>query len=658
MSIKKTYLKVLIFLFLLFSGKELFAQFYGWNSIGSGANNGTNGAVNAIVKFNNTIVFGGKFTLAGTTSVSNIAYWNGNTWSALGGGFNDTVTSLIVFNSNLYAGGSFTQSGSNTVNHIAMWNGTSWVQPANGLNGTVNSFAVFNGKLIAAGSFSNYGNNIASWDGSLWSQLNTGLNNQVFTLAVLGGIMYTGGDFSTAGSISVNKIASWNGTVWSALGTGMNDRVQTLSAYGSYIVAGGRFTMAGSANAQYIAEWNGSSWLSFAFQPDAFVNSLAYYNNSLIVGGDFTNVIISGHPLFVNKICRWDAGGCNRMITGTNQTVKTLYITDTSLYAGGDFTTAGGDYSYHSTVWKNQVTHSISGTARFADNNQLLRSGVVRAIRLDVNTREVIVVDTALIQTNGTYQIPHGINDSLDVILFPNDENADHFVPTYYPSTYSWEYAVKIFPSSNQNNIDIYVIRSVKDSTSVSNISGHVFLNFSPIFDQPGFPFSKDAIVYAKLGNVYKQFSISDSTQRYLLTGLNPGTYQLFADRFGFTGAERTVTLGTTNLDTINFYLDTASIIAVQNISTTVPEKFSLLQNYPNPFNPSTVIKFNVKTASNVTIKVYDILGREVRGLVNEELQPGEYKVLFNAENLPSGIYFYRMAADEYSESRKMIFIK
>jgi len=99
------------------------------------------------------------------------------------------------------------------------------------------------------------------------------------------------------------------------------------------------------------------------------------------------------------------------------------------------------------------------------------------------------------------------------------------------------------------------------------------------------------------------------------------------------------------------------------------PLVFSLEQNYPNPFNPSTKIKFTVpdviatplergKQSQFVTLKVYDVLGREVGTLVNEEKSAGRYEVEFSAENLTSGIYFYRMEADKFIEVKKMIILK
>jgi len=89
-----------------------------------------------------------------------------------------------------------------------------------------------------------------------------------------------------------------------------------------------------------------------------------------------------------------------------------------------------------------------------------------------------------------------------------------------------------------------------------------------------------------------------------------------------------------------------------------IPNYYSLAQNYPNPFNPSTQIKYSVPKPVNVSIKVFDVLGKEVATLVNETKQPGFYTADFNASNLASGIYFYRIDAGEFTSVKKMMLIK
>gem|GEM_PF-2207588 len=100
-----------------------------------------------------------------------------------------------------------------------------------------------------------------------------------------------------------------------------------------------------------------------------------------------------------------------------------------------------------------------------------------------------------------------------------------------------------------------------------------------------------------------------------------------------------------------------STIVGVED-QQNIPTNFKLFQNYPNPFNPSTVISYQLSVTSNVKIAVYDILGREVAILVNEEKFPGSYEVKFNASNLSSGTYFYRLSVGNYTETKKMLLIK
>lgn len=102
----------------------------------------------------------------------------------------------------------------------------------------------------------------------------------------------------------------------------------------------------------------------------------------------------------------------------------------------------------------------------------------------------------------------------------------------------------------------------------------------------------------------------------------------------------------------------TANIIGITPIGSEVPNKFSLSQNYPNPFNPVTDIKFDIAKSSFVKLTVMNILGQEVDALVNENLAAGSYKFDWNASALPSGIYFYKLEAEGFVETKKMMLIK
>lgn len=98
--------------------------------------------------------------------------------------------------------------------------------------------------------------------------------------------------------------------------------------------------------------------------------------------------------------------------------------------------------------------------------------------------------------------------------------------------------------------------------------------------------------------------------------------------------------------------------IGIQTIGNEIPKNYNLMQNYPNPFNPVTNIKFSVPESGNVQLKVYDVLGRLVAELVDEFKPAGNYMVDFNASNLPSGVYFYRLETADFTDVKKMVLVK
>ncbi|MFI5145515.1 MAG: T9SS type A sorting domain-containing protein [Ignavibacteria bacterium] len=99
-------------------------------------------------------------------------------------------------------------------------------------------------------------------------------------------------------------------------------------------------------------------------------------------------------------------------------------------------------------------------------------------------------------------------------------------------------------------------------------------------------------------------------------------------------------------------------IISVNKQGISVPETYSLSQNYPNPFNPSTTIDYQLPISGFVKISVFDVLGQEVKTLVNEYKQAGTYNVRFDASELPSGVYFYKITSGDFTGTKKLTLIK
>jgi len=102
----------------------------------------------------------------------------------------------------------------------------------------------------------------------------------------------------------------------------------------------------------------------------------------------------------------------------------------------------------------------------------------------------------------------------------------------------------------------------------------------------------------------------------------------------------------------------TGNPTGVININSEIPKEFSLSQNYPNPFNPSTTIQFSIQEQSFVKLEIFNALGEKVSTLVSENLSTGTYEYEWNAEGLPSGVYFYRLTAENYTQVKKLLFMK
>jgi hypothetical protein len=345
---------------------------------------------------------GGDFTSAGGRPANRIAKWDGASWSNLRVGANDEVLALTVFDADgagpappaLYAGGRFTDAGGAAAG-IAKWDGSSWTPLSSGVTGPsfVDCMLVFDDDgagphapaLYVGGQFTLAGgvavNHIAKWDGSSWSDVGGGVSGVnppvVWAMAAFdedgpgpgAAKLWISGVFLNAGGVSAVRIARWNGTVWSALppgedGFGISSfAVHDEDGAGPGLPAlfvGGNFDWAGSTSAHNVARWTGSSWSAvgngFA---DGYVATLASFDADglgadpaeLYAGGSFTN----SAGVSINQIARWTGSSWAPLSTGMESpfapyaTVLTLCAYDddgsgpsaTSLYAGGNFGTAG-----------------------------------------------------------------------------------------------------------------------------------------------------------------------------------------------------------------------------------------------------------------------------------------------------------------------------
>lgn len=144
--------------------------------------------------------------------------------------------------------------------------------------------------------------------------------------------------------------------------------------------------------------------------------------------------------------------------------------------------------------------------------------------------------------------------------------------------------------------------------------------------------------------------TIHSTSYSWFVTGRKSSVFTITYIIFSFNG----FVLGSEKI--VNY--SGRATIGISNISTEIPDNFKLSQNYPNPFNPVTNLEFGILKLGFVSLKIYDMTGKEVTTLVNGNLHPGIYKYNFDASGLSSGIYFYTLKAGDFIETKKMNLVK
>ncbi len=155
----------------------------------------------------------------------------------------------------------------------------------------------------------------------------------------------------------------------------------------------------------------------------------------------------------------------------------------------------------------------------------------------------------------------------------------------------------------------------------------------------------------SSITNVYSRvrgsFASSTSAQ---------GTYDGFSGSYYFFSST-IISFGTGTIISKGTWQATRQLTDIEDLHS-IPTGYSLDQNFPNPFNPSTSIRFSIPHASFVSLKVFNLLGEEVGSIVNQNLPAGTFNFQWNASGVPSGVYFYKIQAGQYTQSRKMVVIK
>jgi hypothetical protein len=201
-----------------------------------------------------------------------------------------------------------------------------------------------------------------------------------------------------------------------------------------------------------------------------------------------------------------------------------------------------------------------------------------------------------------------------------------------------------------QNNTVSYIYRTTNGG-----------FNWTPVYSMSNY-YSETMRWIPGTSNIYgnSEFILVRSTNNgvnwSIMTG-GPGTHLKSMDAVRIND-ETIYALAVTWDLRVYKLLDTARPIGVKPIGTEIPNYFSLSQNYPNPFNPVTTINYELPASGFVKLVIYDILGREIKVLINEKQSIGKYKVEFDGTNFPSGVYFYRLESGDFVSTKKMVLIK
>lgn len=151
------------------------------------------------------------------------------------------------------------------------------------------------------------------------------------------------------------------------------------------------------------------------------------------------------------------------------------------------------------------------------------------------------------------------------------------------------------------------------------------------------------------------------------VTGLQAGSYEalvyreiplLYPDTSFYIGSTSFIYGGSGSTFLSKTYQSECYNVTKEEVRKLFPNEYILYDNFPNPFNPNSKIKYSIPQTSNVVIKVFDVLGNEIETLVNDEKTSGTYEITWYAGNLQSGVYFYRLQAGDFIETKKMVLMK
>ncbi len=560
-----------------------------------------------------TVLFAGTYGDGVYLSTDAGFHWRKPTNS----GLQHSILEMVTAGSDLFAG---TYGGGV---YESTDDGESWTElTIPNYNTYVGSLFFHNGKLCMVS-----GNNLFnSTDyGSSWNLVNSNLP-MTFDGAVISGgsALYLGCDHGVY--MSTDDGITWNGI-------GLSDAiVEAIETYSGNLLTGTRDL------GLFTSQDNGASWLQTGAVNNMMVQALISVDSTLIVGDGAQDGV------FISR----DNGISYREYHNLNHsTVMCMEMYGTDIYAGTEpaDTSGGGVFksSDYGKTWqrlglKNQIVSAVamSGSYLFAASaTGIFRTSnggstwSVTGTALPNSSQSSLVVSNSSVfagttggifktSDNGTTWASGGLGDTAVFALISTGTallaGTQYGVFRNVPPDTNW------YPAGFADTTVSFLVAN--DSMTFAGTGNGIFVSKS---------------------NGTKWAPIGDGLDNLSVSTFAIGTDYLFAGSWGEGVWRRPMSEIMTGVD---------------RVENNLPGEFRLGQNYPNPFNPTTTIVFNVLGSGFVSLKVYDVLGREVATLVNRQESAGGHTVTFDASRLPSGVYFYRLEAGSYHDTKKLLFLK
>ena len=653
----------------------------------SAANTGMEGASIS------SLVLSGTHLLAGAQNMPEVylSTDEGTTWNMINvGNSSGFILSLIVSGTNIFAGTAY-----NGV-YLSTDNGTEWTAANSGIENTEVTCLAAYGNYLFAGTDGN-GIYRSSDNGMSWNSIDLGVANVwALSLAVSDTRLFIG-TMSNGMFFSADSGKSWSKV-----------NINFDPSFVSSIAVSGTDIFAGTNNGLFISTNDGTNWnQSNTGLTNSQIQSLFVFSNS----EGMTNLLAGtgGGGVFrsTNYGTNWSYASNGLLTVGIN----TFAVSDSTIYAGTNFggiflSTDNGENwtpinsglevsgkNISGGAWGNCYINTIgvSGKYLFAgtwgggvflstNNGESWNKADSGLTNYDINAfafnNEGIFAGTSkglfLSTNNGSNwnMVDLGIGDNPSVLslavfdknLFVGTNKFGNDMGGVYHSTddgKTWPTHNNTGPYQSVCNLVVsgnnILAGTYYDGVFISSDNG---LNWTPV-DIGLTSKSINALYsynYKLLVGTYNGNNIFLSTNNAsnwyeFNAGLTDDIYIYAFESFGnyiFAGTSQGIWKRPVS----------EMITSVKKNKNMSPRVFSLSQNYPNPFNPTTTITYQTPKSGFVSLKVYDMLGREVETLVNEEKVAGSYGVRFDGENLPSGIYFYKLQAGSYISVKKMILLK